>query len=221
MTGNRRGPEPGSSQYRASRLGILSSVVFLIVVLLLGIPSVPSATAHPTPAGSTPLNLTIHRVVASESPNFWTVDIDGMVNAADSQAAAFLNATPIKTLRYGDNWLDQSNWTNGCYYNDNNECSGAQGLPVSFGTLCQWLKDQCILGVPAETNNVSTTTALVHWLAGQTSWKPTCWAIGNEPPGWTHFGIPWTSWSTSDAATPTALQFAQDSANLTDATTPP
>ncbi|MCI4365245.1 MAG: hypothetical protein L3K10_04185 [Thermoplasmata archaeon] len=159
--------------------------------------------------------LSVNQVVAHLAPTFWAVAVDGMDNPASSTAAALLNATPIKTLRYGAAWIDQTNWSNGCTYVPG--CQSASEVPASFGTLCQWLRDNCVLGLPAESNNPSVATALIHWLATQTSWTPSCWAIGNEPQGWTHFNIPWTSWSNSDASTPTAQQFARDAANVTSA----
>jgi hypothetical protein len=191
-------------------------MVVIVAVLLLGIPSVPTASAQPAP--SAPLvTLAIKGVAATETPNFWAVDVDGLTDSANSVEAALLNDTPIKTLRYGANWIDGDNWTTGCYYNNNNICSPVQGEPTTFASLCQWLHDQCILGVPAETNNPSAVTAMVHWLATQTSWTPTCWALGNEPDDWTHFNIPWSRWSSDDRSTPTSAQFAADAANLTGA----
>ena len=203
--------------HRSPTLGGISAIAILAVVVLMAIPSSSGARPQSGTATIPVVTVQVHEVVATETPYFWEVDVDGMTDAASSVAAHFLNSTPIKSLRYGDNWLDQSNWTNNCYYDGNSQCSGAQGEPVTFGTLCEWLKDRCTLGVPAETNSVSTTTALVHWLATQTSWTPTCWAIGNEPEGWTHFNIPWSEWSESDAVTPTPAQFALDAANMTNA----
>ncbi|MGD0257820.1 MAG: hypothetical protein ABSB90_08095 [Thermoplasmata archaeon] len=161
------------------------------------------------------MTLTINGVSATETPYFWAVDISGSTNVASSHQAALLNATPIRTLRYGDDATDQSNWSNGCFYNGNSECSAPEENATSFGTLCRWLHDQCVLGVPAEINNVTTTMSILHWLAGQTSWTPNCWAIGNEPQDWTHFNIPWDEWSAKDDSQPTAAQFAADAANLT------
>src|SRR5580658_10468525 len=71
----------------------------------------PRPTAHDVPSADASnasiLYLAVHAPVATETPNFWTVDVDGMRNAANPTAAAMLNATPIKTLRYGDDWVDQ------------------------------------------------------------------------------------------------------------------
>jgi hypothetical protein len=178
--------------------------------------SAPPATPAPSNSDA-PLTLTINGISATETPYFWTMDVDGMPRSATSQVAALLNQTPIKTLRYGDAWVDETNWTTGCFHDDASSCSPATGSPASFATLCQWLSDECVLGLPAETNNVSTATALIHWLATQTSWQPTCWAVGNEPQDWTHFNIPWSEWSGSDRSYATARQFAQVAVNLTGA----
>jgi hypothetical protein len=216
--------------YAVLALLVASGCVGLAAVAVSG-PAAGALGASPTGPGAptldlagpaaqvsaSPATLTVHGVVATETPNFWAVDVDGMTNAANSKAAALLNATPITTLRYGDNWVDETNWTTGCYYNGNSTCSPATGAPATFAALCQWLHDQCVLGLPAETNSVSATMSLVHWLAAQTSWQPTCWAIGNEPQDWTHFNIPWTHWRSTDNSVATAAQFALDSANMTQA----
>ncbi len=214
----RRSANLRAIRHGMSLLSALVSIGLVVTVLLTGAPAgVTSANSNLAPTTTPPLTLTIHGVAATETPYFWATDPGGSANVATSVQAALLNATPIKTLRYGDNWVDQSNWSDNCYYNDNNVCSTPQASPTSFATLCQWVRDECVLGVPAESNRASTVTALLHWFAKETSWTPDCWSIGNEPQDWTHFNIPWTSWSSEDASTPTAAQFATVAANLTGA----
>jgi hypothetical protein len=190
--------------------------VLAATFLLTALPTaLPTAAAQAAPTSSANVTLTVHGVSATETPYFWAVDVAGSTNVATPRQAELLNATPIKTLRYGDDATDQSNWSSNCYYNDNNICSSPEESATSFAQLCQWVHDQCDLGVPAEVNDVSTTMSIIHWLGTQTSWTPNCWAIGNEPQDWSHFGIPWNAWSAKDNSQPTAAQFAEDSANLT------
>jgi hypothetical protein len=155
---------------------------------------------------------------ANETSTFLGVSLDGTLNPAQSSVSNALNATSIKTLRYGADWADQTNWSKGCYYDDDNMCGGLTNNVADFAKLCQWLpSDRCYLTVPAEIDDVSTLLYELKWLETTTGWLPTCWAIGNEPEDWTHFGIPWPSWSSGDASTPDAAQFAAVVQAYTDA----
>ena len=51
---------------------------------------------------------------------------------------------------------------------------------------------------------------IAQWIVHTVGFQPDYWSIGNEPTGWTHYGIPWTKWSASDASTPTPLAYALD-----------
>jgi hypothetical protein len=194
----------------------LCTLALVAVLLLTGFTLVsPAAAASAAPGASTLATVSVNGVAAREAPTFWTVAVDGVTNAANSEVASLLNATPIKSLRYGALWSDETNWSTGCFYQGDSQCTPAEALPVTFGTLCRWQHDLCVLGVPAEPNNPSVDTQLIHWYATQTSWTPTCWAVGNEPEDWSHFNIPWTQWSDRSSPPPPPAQFAHDSANIT------
>ena len=200
-----------------------------VVLLLLGLlglqglslgPAAPlalaAAGASPPVANFTTLNIS-NSLLASPGSHFWGVSVEGGNPDPDTPSLkGFLNATPFTVLRYGATWVDEENWSEGCFYNDTSVCYPVHNNVSDFAKLCESsARYYCILGVPAEINSVSTLAYEVDWLQSTTGWQPSCWSIGNEPQAWTHFGIHWTSWALKDKRTVTAAQFAQVALNYT------
>lgn len=218
----RKASDPGSLRgVPGPSLRFAVGVFFLLLLTTAGLVAALSAPGLPgngiSPQATGPVvGLTVNGAVATETPYFWGTFIDGPT--VPSSEIALLNATPIKSLRAGANQIDQENWSNGCMYVGGvtgGVCTSIQESPVAFAHLCQALpSDHCLLGLPGETANVSTDVYLMNWLYAQTGWKPTCWAMGNEPEDWTHYGIPWTSWLATDNSRVTATQFAALSAQM-------
>ncbi len=219
------------------RTGVLAAVLLAAAVLLsasLALVASPAQSGVSSPGGSgvssaSPAGLaptaapessgvvTVNGLVGTQTSGFWSMSMDGTTDPANHTLASLLNATPVRTLRYGANWVDQTNWSLGCMYTTS-ACGSVQNNVSDFATLCKWLpKDTCILGTPGEINSVSTLVYELKWLHSTQSWWPNCFEIGNEPTGWKHFGIPWTSWSSSDAKTPSVAQYDTLARNYTDA----
>jgi hypothetical protein len=178
--------------------------------------SQPSGLTQASGPPSYSSTITVGQNVANESSTFWGVSLDGTKDPATSAVASALNATPLKTLRYGADWADETNWSAPCFYNDNSICSSITNDVLDFATLCQWLPaDRCYLAVPAEIDNIAILTYEVNWFHTKTHWWPACWAIGNEPQGWTHFQRPWSTWSSSDNYPATAAEYARVVQNYT------
>ena len=134
------------------------------------------------PRGQTgPVTVSINGAVGGETPYFWGTFIDG--TKASSQEAQLLNATPIRSLRFGANQIDQENWSNGCLYTPGTSgpsCGSLQETPQSFATLCRWIPaDFCLLGLPAEINSASTDAFLMHWLASN-DWRLVAQLLGGR-----------------------------------------
>ncbi len=213
-----------STRVRLEGSGIALAAAFLVLGML-GLPASPLADAGSSgvsAAGSGIADLTNISVsnVSLEGPgsHFWAVSVEG--GNPDPNTASFkgfLNASPFTVLRYGATWVDEENWSRGCLYSGTSTCEPVQNNVTDYAHLClSSPRYYCILGVPAEINNVSTMAYEVEWLQRTTGWEPNCWAIGNEPAVWTHFGIPWKSWQSTDKRTPTAAQFARVAENYTD-----
>lgn len=198
---------------------LLAAALVASVAVAPGAPQHPSATPEirqsAVPAASAG-TVTINGLVDAQSSGFWSMSVDGLADPANHTIASMLNASPIRTLRYGAGWVDQTNWSNGCMYTTS-ACGSIQNNVSDFATLCKWLRsDTCILGTPGEINSVTTLTYLLRWLHTTQNWYPNCFEIGNEPTGWKHWNIPWTSWASGDASTPTVTQYDTLVRNYTD-----
>jgi PKD repeat protein len=67
-----------------------------------------------------------------------------------------------------------------------------------------------LVDLPGENNNSAEDAAIASWIVHTVGFQPTYWSIGNEPMLWSHYGIPWNRWQSSDASTPTPLAYAWD-----------
>jgi len=145
--------------------------------------------------------------------------------AADStvrlQAAGqFFNTTPIGWYRYGGGGTsyDPVTGTNfvpppagGKYVGETNALwnltwfkSWCNARPAG----CQWLAF-----LPGEVNDTAFAVETAAWFHTVLGFAPTLWQFGNEPAGWTHYGLNYSSWSTADASVPTAAAYASMAAN--------
>jgi hypothetical protein len=215
----------GETIHEPNPLGL---VAVFSVALALSMLAGPFLSSGPPPRGNSDLatalgssliNATVEigSNSSNQTPYFWGVAIDGTLNPANRSIASDLNATPIRTLRYGAAWIEQTNWKTGCEYFDNSTCGGITNNVLDYAKLCKWLPNfRCYLGVPAEIDNVTQLAVEVNWLHTNSSgWWPTCWAIGNEPATWTHFGIQWNHWTNNDTSKASATQFARVVQNYT------
>jgi hypothetical protein len=153
--------------------------------------------------------------VATTPSTFWSVDaLTRCATCLSSNASVgvFLNETPFTWLRYGGG-SDECNATTNTVYSSNGVASnGCEYNLTSLRAWCDSLTPNChaLLTLPGENNNSAEDAAIAKWIVSTLGFQPDYWAIGNEPTGWTHYGIPWTSWSSSDASSATPLAYAFD-----------
>lgn len=158
--------------------------------------------------------LTTGPVEDTVSSSFWALSLNGNQNVANSTLANLLNQTPSRVFRF-QGFGDTTNVSENCVFSNSGACGGTSQANFSqFVTLCRWLSCQSILPLPAETNRPGDAVATVKYVETVLGFHPTYWSIGNEPGGWSHFNIPWTSWHSTDAVAPTAQQFGIDAANV-------
>jgi len=166
--------------------------------------------------GGTPGTLVGGSSVTATTPtSFWSLDV--VTNTAkgissNSSITSYLASTPFTWVRYGVD-SDTCNISANKQYADNGVASVGCGYDISaLKTWCNSRTPHChsILALPGENNNSAEDAAIAKWIVTTQGFQPDYWTIGNEPMGWTHYGIPWTSWKTTDASKPTSLAYAFD-----------
>jgi PKD domain-containing protein len=153
--------------------------------------------------------------VAVTSNRFWSIDAQtacASCISTNTTVDRFLTSTPFTWVRYGQG-SDACNISVNRQYGPSGVATSGCGYNLS--ALKSWCGAQVphchtVLGLPGENNNSREDAAIAKWIVTTVGLQPDYWAIGNEPTGWTHYGIPWTSWRTSDASSATPLAYAYD-----------
>jgi PKD repeat protein len=203
---------------------------FLALMLLLGLLLVGASAVHfPTlarephrttgriaPVGTTFPSGTLQPgpVVGNVTPSFWSLVVQTRTNtgiAQDPTVGQFLNASPFDSFRYSSA-TDECNLSANIVYTD----AGVGSSPcyVNVSAFKAWCTSRpgCVslFDLPGENNNSGEDAAIAKWIVDTVGFQPTYWSIGNEPNAWTHYGIPWTQWQTTDSSTPTPVAYAWD-----------
>lgn len=132
-----------------------------------------------------------------------------------AKVGSFLNSTPITWFRFGGNGSGYDP-TTGIDYAPPAGGGTYVGTPdlvwnlTWFKGWCQSRVPSCLwLGyLPAEENNTTLAVHVAEWYHTQLGFAPQLWQLGNEPSGWTHFGLNVTGWSTSDDSTVSPSAYA-------------
>lgn len=153
--------------------------------------------------------------VAKTSGRFWSIDAQTNCPSCISTnptVRSYLNQSPFHWVRY-DAQSDQCYLPTNTFYSDSGQASKGCALNISaLKTWCTSTAIHChsILTLPGENNNSALDAAVAKWVVSTVGFQPDYWNIGNEPMGWTHYGIPWSQWRTTDHSTPTPLAYAFD-----------
>jgi PKD repeat protein len=165
--------------------------------------------------GSAVATLVTGSLVARTPGTFWSVDAQTSCATCISSSSAvtsYLSSTPFTWVRYGQG-IDSCNISVDKSYSASGVASSGCGFDLSsLKSWCASTTPHChaILSLPGENNNSGEDAAIAKWIVGAVGFHPDYWSIGNEPTGWTHYGIAWTSWKSTDAAKPTPLAYAWD-----------
>lgn len=190
---------------------MVSAAVGLTVLAIY----VTGPTAPPTQVEG---RLVVHGWVGNLPSHFWAVSAhtahpNGLTT--DPAVQQLLNSSPLRTLRYGDG-SDACDPITNSFYPGNG--SVGTSCPFNVGALkayCTSVNPECstLYQLPAEINDSGIDAQIVAWLLTHVGYRPAYFAFGNEPSLWTHYGIPWSQWRSSDNSTPTPLAYAVDVRN--------
>jgi hypothetical protein len=196
-----------------SLVGVGAVVSATTVTLKLGTVSTIGADSG-VAAGATAGTLLAGKSVGSVPPDFWSLAAQTTTStgiASNPLIGKFVNSSPFIWLRYGQGG-DQCNITTNQLHGDNGLVSG--GCAFNIASLKQWCSSRpschTVLDLPGENNNSAEDAAIAKWIVHTVGFQPDYWSIGNEPMLWKHYGLPWTSWATTDHRAPTSLAYAYD-----------
>lgn len=142
------------------------------------------------------------------SPAFWGVDV--LANYPfNGTNATHLARTPVSYLRFPGGALgEEFNYTSGVITRDTGATYNATTSTRQFVTSCNRIHCHAILQLPAEINQSATAAYYAAYVVQALHFQPAYWEIGNTVPGWSHFGVPWSNWSSQARGSITPLVFA-------------
>jgi hypothetical protein len=201
---------------------IVGALAFLVSggAAALAIPpgSTALAVAPPVPALPTLATVSLGAYVGSHhrSPFYAvTFDDNGLGPNAAADLGLYFNSTPFTWFRLGEGGIGydpttSTNWVA--------PAGGGRFVPVAEQMLnLTWFKAWCysrtphcrwIAALPGEENNTTAAVHFANYFHQVLNFPPTAWEFDNEPNAWTHYDENVTTWSTTDASTPTAIGYA-------------
>jgi len=199
------------------------TLVYLVLAALIGstifggvyyLSFRPSHTA-PVPTIYENLSVTLAPPLGKLSPDFFGMNLRPEYPPSVAPGAA-LNGSPIVLYRWpGGGLADRLDvFTNTVYADDGSTTLAASSL-VDFVDWCRSQVDcGAIIQLPSETNDSSFVANEVRYITENLSFAPAYFEIGNEPALWTHFGVPWSSWNSSQQLNATPTSYAGEAAGL-------
>lgn len=153
--------------------------------------------------------LQVNGYVRTQPGSFWGINVnvpDGFSSNASN--AALLGQSIFTYFRWGDG--AGVNLTTCTSYSDNGVPSRCAENLSTFAAWCEAIRCHADVSVPMQINDMGAIAYTVRWAEQTLGFYPAEWGLGNEPTGWTHWGIPYTSWRSTDHSTPTAAQLAAE-----------
>jgi hypothetical protein len=223
----RHGPQRVVPRARRSRFVAGAFAVVLALLLFGSLPmpaasaSSPSAGVRATSGNGTITNATLRGgpTIAHTAPTFFglvatTAQPTGI--ATDPGVAAFLNATPFVSFSYTED-SDQCNITANILWSGNGGFTNGCPLDMSaFKAWCTSRGPSCvsIIDLPGENNNTGEDANMASYIVHTLGFQPTYWALGDEPELWTHYGIPWNQWRSTDATNARMVAYSVELRNV-------
>lgn len=178
--------------------------------------SLGTAAAAPVPPGSAPsLTTSVGASLSVATSNstvtglpFWGADVRVYYGLGPTQAAAY-NATALHFVRWpGGAVADQYNISANLITGNDGSTYTPPSSIAQFAQWCHWVHCRAILQLPGEIDRPATAAYYVAYVEQVVHFHPSYWEFGNEPALWTHFGLDWSSWNTSQALNASPLSYA-------------
>ncbi len=151
------------------------------------------------------VQLEVNGYVRTQPGAFWGINTQGgFGNAANGTA---LNQSVFTTLRWGEG--AGTNVTSCVSYSPNGVPSACGENISTFVSWCETNHCSVELAVPIEQNNMGAITYEVEYIERDLGFYPTSWGLGNEPEGWTEYGVAPQNWHSTNDFTITATAWGQ------------
>ena len=197
------------------------SVLLVASMLVPAAAFLPGSAAHPAAsshgrvaslvpsANTTTVSLSLSGAAASPlSPGLLGVDVRADSHFQATQMAA-LNATPVRYVVWpGGAIADRLNMSADKLYSNSGSVSKPATSEAQFVAWCRSVQCQAILQVPAEIDQPSVGAEQIQYTEQTLGFTPAYIEIGNEPALWTHFGTPWSNWSSGSSGNATPSEYA-------------
>jgi len=182
----------------AGRVGLAIVAVVLLVLLVaslyagffqLGI----------VPAGpvSGDLKISGPKTGTPIAPGFWGINVRS-IDSSPSNTAQLLGATPMNYWRYPGGIVgERMDYSTDTIYGYGGGTSTPGFALPDFISACLSSGCHAILQLPLEINSPSTGAKEVQFVENNLGFKPAYWELGNEPGGWSCFGVPWANWGSA------------------------
>lgn len=195
-----------------TRLLLSVSLAALLLSSAFGLATLALATSAPASgpaaaptfsADSSPLDSGHPFTLSSD---FWGLNVRAFSTMDSTASRDFVDSSAHFAIwpsgRVGDEY-DYA--TNTIYYDSGSRYSPPFGL-VDFVHWCESVRCGAIIQLPGEINDPGLAANEVRYVEDSLHFHPAYWEIGNEPAHWTHFGVAWSDWRTSQhtAATPSS-----------------
>jgi len=206
--GNPWAPSVGSS---AGNTPTIASDVVVVPAASANSPTLPGTGGPAPPSTSEDATITVSNLshLRTIPYQLWGINVMATHQFGSADAATIAD-TPVTFLRFPGGVLgDQFNYTSGVIRNDDGSTTQATTSVKTFIQGCHDLGCSAILQLPAEINDPKTAAYYAQYVVKTLGFQPDYWEIGNSPPNWPHYNVPWSQWATKQGSTLTSLEFAQ------------
>ena len=212
-----RAPSPGRSRVRGWLIAV--TVVAVLIVVGAGV-EFGLSVAHYSPPGTPPPPAPIANAsfaVNLSAPRALAADVLGVNVRANyalgSAQSAALAASSVGFVRWpggalADRLDPLADGGAGRIYSSSGSYAPPATSLADFVHWCASVHASAILTLPGEIDNASYAAEIARYVEDTLGFVPAYWEVGNEPALWTHFGVPWSRWTSSQAIAPTPAEYA-------------
>lgn len=209
------GEEP-PGRFRTAKWLAVGIAIFVVATAGVGIglqraPAPASPVGPPAPVVNA--SFSVNTTAPQPLPPY-ALGINVRANyALGPKPASWINGTTVRLVRWpGGNLSDRmdplAKGGAGVIYDSSGRSVPAAASLSQFVAWCRSFGGAAVLTLPGEIDNASYAAAIAREVTDGLGFVPTYWEIGNEPGLWTHWGIPWSQWNTSQGIGPTPVEYA-------------